>query len=315
MSSNAENDWSNMYCEKNRLATFWWTMSFGKRHELAKNGFFAYDDIGNIRCHFCDLILDWFITNPVSQHVVRAPHCSFINGLTTNNRPIQTPLFRDMLTTDEMHESYNYQDPTDRFPIIHSSSFLTVPISIGLPHYHHPPPVHQRKLPHPKFPCFSSIWTRKSSYTDWPDALNQTPELLSDAGFFYSQFNDKVTCFQCGGSIHKWKPQAKPWEQHASWFPHCHYVLVRKGRNFIDKILSLPTRPENPTPAPEPVPEPAKPNNISDKFLCKICYQHEINIALIPCGHCVACNICVWSITTCPICRTNRTTVLKIYLQ
>lgn len=73
---------------------------------------------------------------------------------------------------------------------------------------------------------FSSIWTRFHTFTNWPIGLSQQPRELSEAGFFYTQFNDKVTCFQCGGSLHKWQKKSQPWEQHALRYPTCMFVLL-----------------------------------------------------------------------------------------
>jgi hypothetical protein len=36
---------------------------------------------------------------------------------------------------------------------------------------------------------------------------------------------------------------------------------------------------------------------------CKICYQNNCNIVIIPCGHVCSCKSCGEHITSCPICR------------
>lgn len=106
-----------MHSEKERLNSFWWTWSYQRRHELAKGGFYANDETGNLKCYFCELYLDWWTSNPISQHVIRAPSCSFINGLQTNNVPIKQSYFEDMLTEDEMAETYDFMDSTKSMPI------------------------------------------------------------------------------------------------------------------------------------------------------------------------------------------------------
>ncbi|CAH2241777.1 jg16339 [Pararge aegeria aegeria] len=44
----------------------------------------------------------------------------------------------------------------------------------------------------------------------------------------------QVRCFYCDGGLGKWKAGDAPWSEHAHWFPHCGYVLLIKGQNFID---------------------------------------------------------------------------------
>lgn len=49
-------------------------------------------------------------------------------------------------------------------------------------------------------------------------------------------------------------------------------------------------------------------------YKCTICLANESNIAIRPCGHICGCKECLdtYTITTCPICRTNKTGILKI---
>jgi len=46
---------------------------------------------------------------------------------------------------------------------------------------------------------------------------------------------------------------------------------------------------------------------------CKICFEKELNCALVPCGHMVICLLCVQQIQVCPICRKPVEQVLKVY--
>jgi hypothetical protein len=54
-------------------------------------------------------------------------------------------------------------------------------------------------------------------------------------------------------------------------------------------------------------------NKVSD-FKCSICFINESNIAIRPCGHICGCKECLdtLTITACPICRANKTGILKI---
>lgn len=305
-----------LHKEKERINTFWWTWSFNNRYKFAKAGFFAFDEEGNVQCFSCKLMLDWWTTEPMSQHAIRAPHCRFINGLVTNNLPLKVPRFDQMLNETELAESYDFMDSTIALPIIKPPSLFTIPQKVNSPHKHFPTiPTPHTKLPLPLYPIYNSIWTRYNTFTEWPMALAQTPRELSEAGFFYTQFNDKVTCFHCGGSLYQWDILACPWEQHALAYPSCTFLRIRRGKRYIASVLlksflndtdSEPTTTRSPTPTYE----------TNDTTLnCKICYINQLDTALIPCGHCVTCSSCVWNLPQCPICRTKYTGLLKIYLS
>ncbi len=53
---------------------------------------------------------------------------------------------------------------------------------------------------------------------------------------------------------------------------------------------------------------------LSEPDICKICYDKSVDIVLIPCGHCVACESCINILgNTCPLCRKQITSKHKIY--
>lgn len=59
----------------------------------------------------------------------------------------------------------------------------------------------------------------------------------------------------------------------------------------------------------------AKPSEVPETKLCKICYEAEFNTAFIPCGHVVACAKCASAVTTCPMCREPFDSVTRIYFS
>jgi len=56
------------------------------------------------------------------------------------------------------------------------------------------------------------------------------------------------------------------------------------------------------------------PNLVPDNMLCKICYKEEIEIAIVPCGHAIACIECALSFDYCSICRMSRSRLMRIHL-
>lgn len=53
-------------------------------------------------------------------------------------------------------------------------------------------------------------------------------------------------------------------------------------------------------------------NNIPDTMICKICYDKEIQVAIIPCCHAFSCIQCAMKQTLCSVCREPYTSVLKL---
>ncbi|CAC5373534.1 BIRC7_8 [Mytilus coruscus] len=85
-----------------------------------------------------------------------------------------------------------------------------------------------------KYPEYATSLARLHSFKNWPSHLEQSPEDLTSAGFFYTGKEDRCRCFFCGGGLTSWEPNDDPWIEHARWYPNCHFVRQCKGDNFID---------------------------------------------------------------------------------
>uniref|UniRef100_A0A8W8JLW1 RING-type domain-containing protein n=1 Tax=Magallana gigas TaxID=29159 RepID=A0A8W8JLW1_MAGGI len=85
----------------------------------------------------------------------------------------------------------------------------------------------------PKYPSYSVLAVRVSSFADWPSSLTQTPRDLAVAGFLYAGYGDYTRCFFCGGGLRNWEPGDDPWTEHARWFPKCAFVRQNKGDEFV----------------------------------------------------------------------------------
>lgn len=88
----------------------------------------------------------------------------------------------------------------------------------------------------PDFPEYYIEGARLQSFDGWPQSMNQTPEQMSKAGFFYTQKDDRVICFCCGGGLHKWEEEDEPWEQHALHYGECDYLHVMKGSDYVASV-------------------------------------------------------------------------------
>ncbi|KAF0750961.1 baculoviral IAP repeat-containing protein 7-B-like [Aphis craccivora] len=49
-------------------------------------------------------------------------------------------------------------------------------------------------------------------------------------------------------------------------------------------------------------------------MLCKICYKEEIEIAIVPYGHAIACIECALSFDYCSMCRVSYSRLMRIHL-
>lgn len=82
-------------------------------------------------------------------------------------------------------------------------------------------------------PELQTMQARLNTFTNWPGTLQQTPEILADAGMYYTGTDDCVRCFACDGGLQRWDPQDDPWIEHCRWFPQCPYAIEKKGNDFI----------------------------------------------------------------------------------
>ena len=93
-----------------------------------------------------------------------------------------------------------------------------------------------KKIYNPKHTAFDDKQSRVATFDGWRLDIEQTPDILADAGFFYTGEEDVVRCHYCDGGLRHWEPGDVPWEEHAKWFSFCKYVIKMKGRDFIDNI-------------------------------------------------------------------------------
>lgn len=169
---------------------------------------------------------------------------------------------------------------------------------------------------HTAHPTYKSLWLRENSFSNWPRAIPQSPLQLSKAGFFYSQYGDMVICFSCGGKLKGWIKGCDPWEEHAIWFPQCSFIKLQKGASFVSFIRRLKIS-KLQTHTREELQEYPDPVNLIPSLgqMCVICFENPIQVALIPCGHSTLCTFCSCQITSCVICRSSITSVLRLFLE
>lgn len=158
---------------------------------------------------------------------------------------------------------------------------------------------------------------RVNSFKCWPKHLKQKPKDLSDAGFYYEGSEDRVKCFFCDVGLNNWEDDDEPWSEHARWYPECEYVILTRGKKFVDRCVA---NAEKNIKQNEP---PFYSNAITEnvikeeynvpKDICKMCLTRNVQIYFDPCGHVCCCINCAMAFDKCPICRTVLTERKRVY--
>lgn len=259
--------YNNLYYEKERLDTFIdWPIDWLSPKDLAAAGFYFLRNEDFCACPFCSGIVgDWEVRDvPRDEHVRHFPHCPFIQGKPVGNVPItHSPILDRLLMYREDHPT-----PPSRFVNISryykNTAQERVRYMPGSYAENQGPNrikkdtvnrgnddnnlnydqlgIHQYNDPVKKE--FTTYESRLKSFDisskelySWPSIIKQTPKELAEAGFYYVGLSDHVMCFHCGGGLHNWEAGDDPWEEHARWYPRCSFLLLMKGREFIDKAL------------------------------------------------------------------------------
>ncbi|KAJ8314792.1 hypothetical protein KUTeg_006942 [Tegillarca granosa] len=79
-------------------------------------------------------------------------------------------------------------------------------------------------------------FARLVSFRHWPLRTAQTPEQMTESGFFYTGQDDLVQCYYCGVGMKNWEREDDPCIEHARWSPTCPYLLVNNGREFVQMV-------------------------------------------------------------------------------
>lgn len=204
-----------LFQEEARLNSFdnWPIPEIVSPEDLARAGFYYMKQCDLTKCVYCNgLVRAWERDDdPDMEHKRLFPNCRFVRSviiprLETNRilreHPQQclntTPIQQlDLITNKELDE-------------------LGVQTHTG-----------------PKRPDYGTVESRLRTFTAWPNELIQTPDILSQAGFYYVGINDLVRCFHCDGGLRHWDPHDDPWTEHAKYFPNCSFIKLIKGQEFV----------------------------------------------------------------------------------
>ena len=187
------------------------------------------------------------------------------------------------------------------------------------------------------YPNYENYEIRLKTFSDrfWPISYYQNESIMAKAGFFYSGLGDLVKCAYCGVCLHQWQPDDDPISEHKKFNKNCKFVrLLQQTRNqstyrnynfsMITKILF-----NRFTSLLQSISfyfkniiylyfNRSRDNRlIANRFIniCKICFNDDSNMLLLPCHHISTCLSCTMCTKCCPICRCEIKHVIKIYFS
>ncbi|XP_076037223.1 baculoviral IAP repeat-containing protein 7-like [Oratosquilla oratoria] len=221
--------------EKERLATFVnWPVEWLSPQQLSKDGFYYLRTEDHVACFFCRGIVGSWDPGDTArgEHMRYFPQCPFVKGHPVGNVPLEESEILARIPTPAQQptiSSYDVCGSGRHMPGSYPESQPKEGTWMGLPQHSGP----KRK-------DFLTKESRVSSFSKWPERVQQRPEELADAGFFYCGLSDHVRCFHCGGGLRNWENDDEAWEEHARWYPDCNFVLLKKGQDFINKFQPPP---------------------------------------------------------------------------
>ncbi|XP_073437012.1 baculoviral IAP repeat-containing protein 7 isoform X4 [Dendrobates tinctorius] len=304
----------SMCCEASRLRTLavWPGPSSICPRDLARAGFYYLGPGDRVQCFCCGGVLRCWEPGdePQDEHHKFFPSCPFVLGREVGNIPRAGG-----------NDSVDGQiiGQLQRFPEEEEVTLLAM----------YPELVEERD--------------RLATYCNWPPYAEVTPEVLAQAGFFYTGHRDNVKCFHCDGGLRNWESGDDPWREHAKWFPRCEFLIHSMGLAYVRGVQDTSFSPESTVSSPESqrsedrslgsrsdfvrIPEapsqrataepqpPKEPEHslsteeqlrrLKEERMCKVCLDKDVSMVFVPCGHLVVCMDCAPNLRHCPICRAS----------
>ena len=82
---------------------------------------------------------------------------------------------------------------------------------------------------------------RLKTFDEWP-LLAPSGREMAEAGFYYLQEADKVTCAYCNATIDNWGERDIPIFEHAKRSPSCQFIKDRSQKKKRANLLSCFSR-------------------------------------------------------------------------
>jgi baculoviral IAP repeat-containing protein 7/8 len=246
---------------------------------LALQGFYFQAPPDKVKCMFCNLVLGNWKPNddPLTDHLKYSGNCILLKRRATSNVPISPATLNDILPPASF----------DEYGFSHTNAN----------NFEHP----EYQLPNKRLRTFEM----------WPLSLKQKPVELVEAGFFYTGMADRVICFCCGVGLGKWEETDSPWLEHVKHGQACEFLQLNLG---TEKIKTMLQEIDKQTVNQITTEKFEQPTDVDGEKVCKVCYEKETDVALIPCGH-VFCRHCAFLVNDCPICRRTIQKKVKLFFS
>ncbi|KAH3784169.1 hypothetical protein DPMN_162121 [Dreissena polymorpha] len=182
-----------------------------------------------VRCFSCHTYRsDWQTDGVLFQvgNFMHAVDCAFMLGTDRRNVPIHRQLGgRQHVTNTHLplgpmtHGSrYMDQEVTGE---IHSSASGAVyyDVTVDLASYRRRHPIDR-----PSHPLYATHGVRLASFTNGSSHLQALAQTLTEAGFFYQGYQDRVRCFHCGCEVTVCLGDFNQGTAHAQLCPQCPFL-------------------------------------------------------------------------------------------
>uniref|UniRef100_A0A3B3XSJ8 RING-type E3 ubiquitin transferase n=1 Tax=Poecilia mexicana TaxID=48701 RepID=A0A3B3XSJ8_9TELE len=197
----------NLHSERLRTFQNWPADAPVASGDLAKAGFFFLGSGDKVQCFCCGGVLRFWEQgdSPAVEHKRHFPTCSFILGRTVGNIPL----------------AVGSSDSVDG-QLLSQLQRMTMD--------------DQGTAGQAVYPEMETEDSRLTTFHNWPTEASVQPDVLAQAGFFYTGHGDNVKCFFCDGGLRNWEQGDDPWQEHAKWFPRCEFLIQSRGQEYISNI-------------------------------------------------------------------------------
>jgi len=90
----------------------------------------------------------------------------------------------------------------------------------------------------PAYPKFSTFSSRLKTFNTFPSNTTQNKYKLAESGFHYTNVDDAVQCHYCSIILHGFEIGDDIYVEHCRHSPRCIFVLLMKGNQYVQKVLS-----------------------------------------------------------------------------
>ncbi|VVC34546.1 Hypothetical protein CINCED_3A005156 [Cinara cedri] len=202
---------------KNRLRTFdnGWKLEYITPHQMADAGFFYLGVQDRVRCLFCSKEFDSWQRGdyPLVEHKKQSPQCAFFKTGYDVCGCYDLPTY-----PKSDAETKEIQQFLDSMGVVQQIKSL-------------------------KNRDFATMEARLKTYDKCVIQLKIDIHALCEAGLYYmgDGQTDVVMCFFCTQGLKDWDDDDDPWKEHARFSPNCSFLLLNKGKQFVDEARDMKT--------------------------------------------------------------------------